>query len=377
MLRVRIRTPTDPEQVRDFTNVRRVTFGRSSDNDLVLEGTYVSRLHGELLRVDEGWCAINHGTRTPLALLRDERRVELAQGGQEILEHGDVLQILHTRMEIELEGGHTATDFGLPFVRDEVEVDSDSSTNIRELPLAAQPAAAVVRQAPPAPRVPPAQRPDPLPVGPEVGIPEHELETAFESFVEAVSAALEARSAVAAGHAQRVAAYTVALARALRRSQLAPEQTLFSDHQLRELRWAALLHDFGLLAVPDAALCDSAPLEAYGAHVEQGAELLQRVAWPAALRGVPALVKLHHERLDGSGYPRGLGADELPTGARLLAVVDLFDAVSSGERPGRAGLAPERAIEVLRREARAGRLDGDLVERERPWSTGSEDDTLS
>src|SRR5262245_15352433 len=250
MLRGRIRTPTDPEQVRDFTNVRRVTFGRSSDNDLVLEGTYVSRLHGELLRLDDGWCAINHGTRTPLALLRGEARRELAQGGQEILEHGDVLQILHTRMEIELEGAHTATDFGLPFVRDEAEAaDSDSSTNIRELPLAARPAAPPIeRPAPPAPR------PDARPVAREPGIPEHELETAFESFVEAVSAALEARSAVAAGHAQRVAAYAVALARALRRSQLAPEQTLFSDHQLRELRWAALLHDFGLLAVPDAAL---------------------------------------------------------------------------------------------------------------------------
>jgi HD-GYP domain-containing protein (c-di-GMP phosphodiesterase class II) len=91
-------------------------------------------------------------------------------------------------------------------------------------------------------------------------------------------------------------------------------------------------------------------------------------------------VRLHHERLDGSGYPRGLAGDDLPTSARLLAIVDLFDAVSAGERPGRAGLAPERAVEVLRREARAGRLDSTLVEllaRERPWSTGSEDDTLS
>src|SRR5215510_10085814 len=104
MLRARIRTPTDPEVVRDFSNVRRVTFGRASDNDLVLEGTYVSRLHGELLCLDSGWCAINHGTRTPLTLVRADARVELAQGGQENLRHGDVLQILHTRMEIELEG---------------------------------------------------------------------------------------------------------------------------------------------------------------------------------------------------------------------------------------------------------------------------------
>lgn len=372
MLRTRIRTPTDPEVVRDFTNVRRVTFGRASDNDLVLEGTYVSRLHGELLRVDAGWCAINHGTRTPLALVRGDARRELPQGGQEILEHGDVLQILHTRIEIELEGGTTATDFGLPFVRD--ESPSDSSTDIRaELPLA--------RMAPPPPVV--AEAPlAPLDLAPGLDrtAREAELETALESFVEAVCAALEARAAIAPGHAQRVAAYAVALARALRRSPLAREQTLFSDHQLRELRWAALLHDFGMLAVPDAALVASAAPEAGMAHVEHGAELLQRVAWPAGLRGVPGLVKLHHERLDGSGYPRGLGADELPTAARLLAIADLFDAVSAGERPGRPGLGPERATEVLRREARAGRVDAELVEllaRERPWSTGSEDDTLS
>ena len=372
MLRTRIRTPTDPEVVRDFPNVRRVTFGRASDNDLVLEGTYVSRLHGELLHLDAGWCAINHGTRTPLALVRGETRLELTQGGQEILQHGDVLQILHTRIEIELEGGQAATDFGLPFVRD--QIDPDSSTDIR----------AELTPAPPTPRSQspagsPEIRHEPRAAG-ERSPGERELETAFESFAEAISAALETRGAVASGHAQRVAAYALVLARALRRSPQAHEQTLFSDHQLRELRWAALLHDFGMLAVPDAALLDSAPLESYMAHVERGSDLLQGVAWPAALRGVPALVKLHHERLDGSGYPRGVGADDLPTAARLLAVVDLFDAVSAGERPGRQGLEPERAIEVLRREARAGRLDTELVEllaRERPWSTGSEDDTLS
>jgi HD-GYP domain-containing protein (c-di-GMP phosphodiesterase class II) len=359
MLRTRIRTPTDPEVVRDFSNVRRVTFGRASDNDLVLEGTYVSRLHGELLHLDAGWCAINHGTRTPLALVRGEARRELPQGGQEILQHGDVLQILHTRIEIELKGGAAATDFGLPFVRD--EEPSDSSTDIRsELPP--------VRSEPDAHSTL------------ERSARERELETTFESFVEAASAAFEERAGMAHGHAQRVAAYAVALARALRRSPLAREQTLFSDHQLRELRWAGLLHDFGLLALPDAALLDAAPLEQYMAHVERGGELLQGVAWPDALRGVPRLVRLHHERLDGSGYPRGLGADELPTAARMLAIADLFDAVSAGERPGRPGLGPERAIEVLRREARAGRLDTELVEllaRERPWSTGSEDDTLS
>ncbi len=364
MLRTRIRTPTDPEVVRDFSNVRRVTFGRASDNDLVLEGTYVSRLHGELLRVDAGWCAINHGTRTPLALVRGEARRELPQGGQEILQHGDVLQILHTRIEIELQGGAAPMDFGLPFVRDEEE-PSGASTDIRS-ELAPTPA--------PAPRA----EADSLPAL-ERTARERELEAAFESFVEAASVAFEQRAAGAPGHAQRVAAYAVALARALRRSSLGREQTLFSDHHVRELRWAALLHDFGLLALPEAALLDSAPLEHYAAHVERAGEILQAVAWPPALRGVPALVRLHHERLDGSGYPRGLGADDLPTSARLLAIADLFDAVSAGER-GRPGLGPERAVEVLRREARAGRLDSDLVEllaRERPWSTGSEDDTLS
>jgi putative two-component system response regulator len=246
-------------------------------------------------------------------------------------------------------------------VREENDAnDANSSTHIRPqqaLAIATPPARAAAEPAP-SPQPPPIVR------------PALDIQTALESFAAAVSAALEARGAVAAGHSQRVADCAVALARALRRSPLAGEQTLLSDHQLRELRLAALLHDFGMLTVPDAALLDSAPLDACKAHVEQGNEILLRVAWPAALRGTPELVRLHHERVDGSGYPRGLGADELPTAARLLAIADLFDAVSAGERPGKPGLGPERAVEVLRREARGGRLDPELVEllaRERPW----------
>jgi len=372
MLRTRIRTPTDPEVIRDFSNVRRVTFGRASDSDLVLEGTYVSRLHGELLRLDGGWCAINHGSRTPLVLLRGDARTELAQGAREALQHGDVLQILHTRIEIDLEGSATATDFGLPFVRD-AEKPAESSTHIR-VPLAEPAQLEAASAKAPCPAAPVS------PVDVEADAAPSEIETAFETFAEVCSAALEARSGMAPGHARRVASYAVALARALRRSAPAGGPTLFSASQLLELRWAALLHDFGTLALPDSVLTDGAAIDAYAAHVERGCELLQRVAWPTGLRGVPLLMRLCHERLDGSGYPAGLAADQIPTAARILAIADLFDAVSVGERPGRPTLAPERALEVLRREARAGRVDAELVEllaHERPWAARAEEDTGS
>jgi HD-GYP domain-containing protein (c-di-GMP phosphodiesterase class II) len=365
MLRVRIRTPTDPETTRDFSDVRRVTFGRASDNDLVLEGTYVSRLHGELLRLDGSWCAINHGSRTPLALLRAGGRTEIPQGNREPLRDGDVLQILHTRIEVELDGSATATDFGLPFVRDGGESAIGGVTEIR-------PRAPLDVPGPLAVRTPPRATFD-------RDAHASELAASFESFVAVCAEALDARSGVAPGHARRVASYAVALARALRRAPSPAEQTLFSPDQLHELHWAALLHEFGTLALPDAALRDSATPIEYAAHVEHGCALLERVPWPAALRGVPALVRMHHERLDGSGYPRGLAAGALPTAARVLAIADLFDAVQTGER-GRAPLPPERSVEVLRREARAGRLDAVLVEllaSERPWCADDEEETLS
>jgi len=101
--------------------------------------------------------------------------------------------------------------------------------------------------------------------------------------------------------------------------------------------------------------------EAIQSHVEASFRFLSRIPWPARLGRIPDIVAKHHEKLDGSGYPHGLGPAELPTQVRLLTVVDIFDAVTASDRPYRAAMSIERGLDVLRDEARLGKLDADVV----------------
>ena len=80
------------------------------------------------------------------------------------------------------------------------------------------------------------------------------------------------------------------------------------------------------------------------------------------LENVPSIVLAHHEKLDGSGYPQGLGAEEIPVRARLLTVCDIFDAVTALDRPYRSALPIEGGLDLLREDANAGKIDRDLVE---------------
>ena len=130
-----------------------------------------------------------------------------------------------------------------------------------------------------------------------------------------------------------------------------------------EIVHAALLHDIGKLALSSRILDKPGPLNAsewaaVRAHPLHTEHLLGRVG---PLRGVAAIAAAHHERLDGSGYPHGLAGDALSLPARLLAVADVFEAVTAA-RPYRAPVSPAAAVDLLRAEARAGRLDTDCVE---------------
>jgi HD-GYP domain-containing protein (c-di-GMP phosphodiesterase class II) len=126
---------------------------------------------------------------------------------------------------------------------------------------------------------------------------------------------------------------------------------------------AALLHDIGKLSLSSRLLdkpgrltqAEWAAVRAHPLHTER---LLGRVA---PLRPVATIAAAHHERLDGSGYPYGLTGDDLSLPARLLAVADVYEAVTA-ERPYRAPLRPDAAAALLRDEARAGRLDRDCAE---------------
>ncbi|MBI4512666.1 MAG: diguanylate cyclase [Gemmatimonadetes bacterium] len=171
------------------------------------------------------------------------------------------------------------------------------------------------------------------------------------AMLEVLALAIDAKDQVTLGHARRVQIFASELAQALR----LPESTVTALEQ------AALLHDVGLLAIPEYILHKPGPLtEAEWAkvrlHPVTGAALLERAPFPAE---VVEAVRHHHERWDGGGYPAGLRGEEIPLGARILAVVDCYDALLS-ERPYRLGYSREEARTVLEREAGQS-LDPSLV----------------
>jgi len=318
-----------------------------------------------------------------------------------------------------------------------------------------------------------------------------EIEALFEAFVVASSGAIEDRDPTTSGHSRRVTRLTLALARAVNEIPDGPyEQTRFSPAQMRELRYAALLHDFGKIGVREAILTKSRKIEPNrfeaitgrlaiwqaqqneglarakaeialdatrsrpekevamreneratreqlaalaedvlwlrllneppivpvsegdwskaidalerlrsrryndvsgqshplleGAevaalsvrrgtltpsefaqiqdHAQMSWEFLHQIPWTRGLEQVPAIAQAHHERLDGSGYPLGLHESKIPLGAKMMAIADVFDALTASDRPYKRALSIEEALRILHCEAKAGKLDADLLE---------------
>jgi diguanylate cyclase (GGDEF)-like protein/putative nucleotidyltransferase with HDIG domain len=139
--------------------------------------------------------------------------------------------------------------------------------------------------------------------------------------IEALALAIEAKDHTTHTHLQRVRTYAVEIAKILR----------LPEAQIEALRAAALLHDIGKLAVPEHIINKPGKLtteefEKMKVHPIIGAEILQRVAFPYP---VAPIVRSHHERWDGTGYPEGLAGEQIPIGARILAAVDCLDALAS------------------------------------------------
>ncbi|MGB3240283.1 MAG: HD domain-containing phosphohydrolase [Geitlerinemataceae cyanobacterium] len=306
----------------------------------------------------------------------------------------------------------------------------------------------------------------------------------FEGFVKASVMAIETRDPWTSGHAERVSHLAVRLGEVVNTVTTGSLGTVnFSNRQLKELRYGALLHDFGEVAVPEAILAkaqklsvqqldsirdrfslarrtlefeclqaryqlaiassaseesqieeaeqlerklteETAKLEEYWqliqrantseslsdeileqlqilarytyrdvdnyirsiltpeelehlnvrqgtltpreravmeSHVKHSYEFLQRIPWTSELENVPEIVHKHHERLDGSGYPQGLEKPDIPVQARILAIADTYDALTSGARPHKDSLSPNAALLVLRQDAALNKLDADLV----------------
>jgi PAS domain S-box-containing protein len=179
-----------------------------------------------------------------------------------------------------------------------------------------------------------------------------DLEENFEAMVLALVKAVEAKDPYTAGHSERVMGYSVRIGRALG----------LSPHELRVLRMGTLIHDVGKIGVPDAILTKPAPLSfdeyaAIQAHPAVGARMIEGI--PMFKECIP-IVLLHHERLDGSGYPFGIGGDAIPLAVRIAAVADCFDAMTS-TRAYRDGLDPAFALEALWKSVEDGALDGRIV----------------
>jgi len=167
-----------------------------------------------------------------------------------------------------------------------------------------------------------------------------ELNRVFLSTIEALALAIDAKDQVTHGHIRRVQRYTMALAKAL---------GVEDERQLDALRAAALLHDTGKLAVPEYILNKPGPLtpaefERMKVHAAVGADILKSIDFPYP---VEPIVRHHHENWNGTGYPEGLKGQQIPVGARMLSVVDCYDALTS-DRPYRPRYSRQHAEQVLK-----------------------------
>ena len=166
-----------------------------------------------------------------------------------------------------------------------------------------------------------------------------QLNSLYMSTIETLAMAIDAKDQITHGHIRRVQTYAVGLAK---------KMGVTDPFLLRAVEAAALLHDMGKLAVPEYILNKPGPLtpaelEKMKLHASVGADILSSIEFPYPV--VP-IVRHHHENWDGSGYPSGLVGTNIPIGARILSVVDCFDALTS-DRPYRPRLSDREALRIL------------------------------
>jgi putative nucleotidyltransferase with HDIG domain len=169
-----------------------------------------------------------------------------------------------------------------------------------------------------------------------------QLKESLEQTVRAIAATVEQRDPYTAGHQRRVASLAAAIAKELG----------LADNEIEGIYVAGVIHDLGKIHIPAEILSKPARLNEieYGlikTHPQVGCEIIKNIhfPWPVA-----EMVLQHHERIDGSGYPKGLVNGQIVLGARILAVADVVEAMAS-HRPYRPGLGPDRALDEIERNA--------------------------
>ena len=174
----------------------------------------------------------------------------------------------------------------------------------------------------------------------------------YQATLRALEAALDARDQSAPGHCRRVAKLAVQLGRKMG----------MTDEDLLALEQGARLHDIGKLGIPDTILMKPGPLtekerKMIEKHPEIGCHIVEDIEF---LKDAMPIIRHHHERYDGTGYPDGLKGNEIPILARLFTVVDAYDA-QTNQRPYNTVLSTQRSLEELRASKGTG-FDPDVVE---------------
>lgn len=181
--------------------------------------------------------------------------------------------------------------------------------------------------------------------------PGHEIPTAVVDTVTSLALAIDAKDHYTQGHSQKVSAYAVMIAQALNMDQ----------SQVEEIRLAGLLHDIGKVGIPEIILNKSGPLdsdewETMKTHTLLGAKILEPLE---AMHLIRLMVRHHHEFFDGTGYPDRLRGDKIPYGARIIAIADAYDTITS-ERTYKKPRRPDEAFSELQRCA-ATQFDPEII----------------
>lgn len=292
-----------------------------------------------------------------------------------------------------------------------------------------------------------------------------EIQDLFESFMEAAVNAIESRDPTTAGHSRRVSKLSVAIAELINMIKVGPfKDVRFSIYDIKCLKYASLLHDFGKIGIPEKILLKATKLfeeeisnidnrveffkynlyfedkdkeldsfldrinkaedlknaiylankpntyidesineklkiateteikffnkknlallkleeyeklvNARGSlsqdeykimqtHVEYSYKFLNLIKWPKGLERIPLIVRCHHEKLNGSGYPLGIRGNMIPLESQIICIADIFDALTSSDRPYKNKIPPENALEILKKEASDGKINWDILD---------------
>jgi HD-GYP domain-containing protein (c-di-GMP phosphodiesterase class II) len=182
-----------------------------------------------------------------------------------------------------------------------------------------------------------------------------EREKQFNSLLKVLASSIDARDPMTAGHSERVTAFVTEICK-----QMGLDET-----DSESIRISALLHDYGKIGVPDVILKKKGPLskkefEIIKTHTGKTKEILDKVQFEGIYHQVPDIASSHHERFDGTGYPNGLSGEEIPLGARIIAVADFYEAVTA-MRHYRYPMKLEDAVELLKNQT-GSHFDPDVVE---------------